>query len=466
MSKTLHVVFPKDMMNYVLQELPNKVDFEITGKDYSLDTFHHYATGNKEIECDTVIVVDRFLEDVPIEQKAKEIITKVSDIRMARQNLRIILLLPSAFNRITYFKKQLVSLLVYDMYFTEEFSFEDIVKWLETPKTLNDMKEYIDFVTISEEQTVQPKAVTPSVSTQQDQEIQDSKEDSRTNRRQKRFTKEKVVVEKEIIEKVISVSLPQNNIAFVSLSRGAGSSFHAINYAAFLTEKDINVALYEYPVHYNGRTYLADHFDVFHSNELFISAPHSIQRGEQVLLNQVFKHGDISMYPVNYVKEGIEQFDADNMYRYLNTGRHLSKVFDLGYIPFNEDCKQILDSFDAVFVLVDLSPIQFLPNFERFEWLKEHLEHPSLHFILNPFVDSFPKSELKELGLKDSFKVPRLDYEEIMKSFFQKRIAYQSSDSLKEELFEVYEDMSIAININLPTSKKKKTGIFNLVGLF
>lgn len=151
MTKKLHIVFPKEYMDVLLRTL-DKEKYIVINKEYSLDTFHHWAMGEDPSKPDVALIVESTESDIPVERLAKDYIDKLTEIRLnpMRQEIRLILVLPSQFGRITYFKKSLAALAIYDVYFTEEFSFDSIIDWIDNEKTLADVKDL--FVSSKEEQ--------------------------------------------------------------------------------------------------------------------------------------------------------------------------------------------------------------------------------------------------------------------------------------------------------------------------
>lgn len=263
----------------------------------------------------------------------------------------------------------------------------------------------------------------------------------------------------KVVEKLISVT-PQN-IAFISLSKGAGSTFHAVNFASFLIEQKFNVGLYENPTIEKGRTYLKDVFDMTKTS--FASVPHFINDGVAVPVSKTFFYKKMAVYPIDYAQEEIDFFTISKMYQYLNTGKHTFKVFDLGYYDLEVN-QQFLQMFDHIYVVVDLMPTSFLANYRRLEWLLEHqgqVEFPSVHYLLNPYIKACSKQELQELGLKEAYKCQAFMKEQVLIASFNRELFYFENEEAQQILRRLYHE--ICKDADIPILLDQKKGIFKKV---
>lgn len=463
MGKKLHIVFPKEHMQVLLSALQGFEEYIVTGTDYHFDTFYDYAVSEQEIDCDVALIVGDIKGNIPIVQKVSDFLKKVTDIRIKRPNLRLVVCLTKEYEHIQSLQQTLVSLSVYDIHFVDQFDIYVLIDWIEKPKNLADMKNFI----VPTENNITP-IINKPLAEKKEENIVEEQEMSRIKIRK---PKKEIEGSTKIVEKIVSVT--QTNIAFISLSRGAGSTFHATNFSSFLRSKDLNVGLYEYPLYERGRTYLIDHFDFneLESTDLLVSAPHAIHENKSFNQELALNYKGISIYPVNYKKGVIETFTAEMMYRYINTGRHTIKVVDLGYLELTEENKKVLQAFDHIYIIVDLSPSSFLPNYERFihiEEMKEKEGQSNIDFIINPYVSTVPKHEIKELKLDKAYRCNQFELEMTMKAFFKKSTVFDGIEELREEFSLLYEKLcdDIKLPISFGKHKKGKLGIFNKLSFF
>lgn len=479
MTRKLHIVFPKEYMDVLLRSL-DKEKYTVINKEYSLDTFHHWATGEDLAKPDIALIVETTDSDIPVERLAKEYIDKLTEIRLnpLRQEIRLILVLPSQFGRITYFKKSLAALAIYDVYFTEEFSFDTIIEWIDNEKTLADVKDL--FVSSKEEQNqiILEDKESAEVSTAEKNDTRVGKKEN-IKRVKESFSKEKgslkreksEIVKEVIVEKVIEkyITIAQQSIAFISLSKGAGSTFHTLNFASYLKGKDFSIGVYEQPQYNDGRTYIADVFNIFQWEEdANISVPHAILEKTPIIFDQVYKYQDIPLYAVDYSRGDITKFTIEQTLRYLNTGKHSMKIMDFGYLikeQFEDDkFWNILNIFDHVIVVADTMPIALIPNMERlnyFQKLEEkNTSDVSVHFLLNRISSKMANKDLHELGFKNAIKCNALDQDSIYKAYFDMKIPYDTEQILRDELSLVYENLCHDMGIEIGSNKRRKKRLF------
>lgn len=455
-------------MEVLLRELSKYEAFTVTGTDYNFDTFYDFAMSKGDIECNTALIIGDLQGDIPVEEKIESFLKKVTEIRFNRPQLRFIVSLPKSYEHLKIIQQSLVSLTIYDLHFTDQIQFDTLIDWLENPKNISDMREFIAPTEIYKQPTTPDSASANNSEEKEQAEKKDvivANESSRVNRRKQRSEEKEIRFETKVVERIVSVT--QKNIAFISNSRGGGSTFHATNFASFLNANELNVGLYESPIIEKGRTYLTDLFDLSDSS---VSIPHLIFKNQPIQQDYLNKYNGITIYPVHYRDESLVDFTDEMMYRYLNIGRHTVKIADLGYWELNNYSESIIQTFDHIYLIVDLSPIAFIPNFERFEWLKTKAQSdsfPTISFIINPYVSSFPKNELRDLDLNKAYRCELFVREQIMEAYFNKQTAYDGVEEIQEGLNGLYQSLCKELDIPLYHLKKnKKTGIFNKLSLF
>jgi hypothetical protein len=452
-------------MEQIVQSLERE-NFIVTNKDYQFETFYHWATGNGEYSP-TALIIDASDDDIPIEAKAEEYIRYLTEIKIKKPNMRLIINLPSQFKYMKNMQRNFVGLGIYDFYFEDNFTVQTIVEWIDNKRTLADVKDMIILEgTGQEDKSSTEKTHEDSETCLQDGSEKESEEDKKGF---SSFINEKFrskMPREQVIEKY--VTMVQQSIAFISLSKGAGSTFHALNYASYLKNKGMNVGLYEQPVHLDGRSYLADVFEFFKDDEKQqVSLPHMILDRKPILLEQTPKYKDISIYATDYSQGYINDFKSDQFLRYLNTGKHTIRIMDFGYVPSkwfnNESFIDLLRTFQYLVVVVDLLPTAFVPNFERFDFFKSFQKDSSyqseLVFLINRYDSYIPKEELKRLDLVQALRCPALNAKEVFKAFYDKKIPFDEAKEIEEELETTYNGILTDMEMNgeVQYTKKRRT---------
>lgn len=484
MTKKLHIVFPKEYMDVLLRSLDEE-KYTVINKEYSLDTFHHWATGEDTSNPDIALIVETTENDIPIERLVKDYINKLTEIRLnpMRQEIRIILVLPSQFGRIPYLKKSLAALAIYDVYFTEQFSLDTIIEWIDNERTLADVKDLFANSKDEQNEIVIEDEETKEVLNSAD------KGDSHPNKRvdikrlKNSLSKEKNFLQREKSEKVKEVvietvvekyiTIAQQSIAFISLSKGAGSTFHTLNLASFFKEKDFSIGVYEQPQYADGRTYIADVFNIFQMEEdANISVPHAIIERKPVIYDQVYNYHSIPIYAVDYTRGEIDNFKIDHVLRYLATGKHTIKLMDFGYISKqqfeNREFMDILNIFDHVVIVADTMPVALIPNQDRLKYFQsledDNSNDINVHFLLNRFSSKMTKKDLHELRFEEAIKCSTLNADSIYKACMDMKVPFDTDQQLKEELSLVYENLCNDMGIEIVTNKQRKKRLFGWKG--
>lgn len=495
MDKTIHLVIPKGYDTVLLSRFKEE-NFIVTNVDHELDNFRHWALSKEKENPKIAFIMETMENDLPVEIQAKEFVEKLTEIKVNRSSIRIVVVLPEHFDRILSLKKKLATLNIYDMYFDNSLSFQKVLSWIETEKTLADVKHLIiDGSEENYEMSPNEKKIRADVEEQEREDESYYVEDNEDNdggvlsnrinemfgdklesikRLTDSFSIDLSVLQRKKGKKVIEkyITMAQQSIVFISLSKGAGSTFHSLNFASYLQDKGMSVGLYEQPIHTDGRTYIADIFEMYKKKE-DLSVPHAVLNRKPIFLDQLYTHNSIGVYATDYSKGYIDDFKNDQMIKYLNTGKHMIKIMDFGYVPthwFNsESFVDILQLFDHIVVVTDLLPLNFIPNFERFSYFQEFQEalahSTDVHFLLNRYESKVPKKELRQLNLQDANRCPQLDYDEIYKSYFDKKIPFDTSKEIQEELSITYKGLFDDMEIEIETKIKKKRGLLGLVGL-
>lgn len=479
MEKQIHIVFLKDYMDAVVQFFENE-GYEVSSRDYQLETFYHWATKNEDKELDSVaLIIETFNEEVPIEVKAAEIVKYLTEIKIFKPNMKLIINLPSQFKQMKQMQRSFVGLSIYDFYFEDNFTTQSLLEWVRKSKTLADVKDLIvheqEFKeNLDEENVIDTKKKEKEVHHHQEKKEEPSTRIERVKDKEKvkRFSINVTFPQKEtVVEKY--VTMYQQKIGFISLSRGAGSTFHSMNLAYYLIQRGMTVGLYEQPQHFEGRTYLADVFDCFNVSvkENVCSVPHLIQERSPIFLEKIPNYQGIAIYGTDYEDNPIQSFNADQYLKYLNTGKHTIKIMDFGYLSddwFNRrELLDVLNHFDHLVVVVDLMPLSFNPNSKKFmDFQEKYKFEGNLHFLVNRFNSSLSNEEIEEIGLENSNKCNMLSYDEVFKSILNRNIPlFKSKLEIEVPLEELYQNLvnDMEINGGQEIKQRKKKG---LKGLF
>lgn len=486
MDKRLHVVFPKDYMDKIVNAL-EKENFTVTNKDFQLETFYHWASSEDSEYSPTALIIDPLDDDIPFEAKAEEYVRYLTDVKINKPNMRLIINLPSQFKHMKNMQRNFVSLGIYDFYFEDNFSVQTILKWIDHKRTLADVKGLIVHESVGEvkedEKQTNEETVQSDNFQQFEEEILEELEEQENGlgsfinqkfgdkvKTIKRFADSfsiNVNLPKKARTRVVEkyVTMIQQSIAFISLSRGAGSTFHSLNYASYLRDKGMSVGLYEQPVHLDGRSYFSDVFELFKSEKrLQTSVPHMIIERKPIFLEDTPTYSDISVYATDYSQGYIEDFKSEQFVRYLNVGKHTIKIMDFGFVPShwfnNESFIDVLNTFQYLVIVVDLLPTNFVPNFERFEFFQnfraEQSHQSELCFLINRYDSYVPKKELKQLELDKAHRCPAIESKLIFKALFDKKIPFDTNGEIEEKLAITYKGLTGEMGFQGEVQYKKR----------
>jgi diguanylate cyclase (GGDEF)-like protein len=123
----IHLVYDHDYIEQ-LKDILGLAGHDIVEWDYSLLQFADFSY--KKQTTAEVAVVDG---QAGITKK-KEIIESLKTVRKNIPHLRIMVILPSSMERDDDFISKLLTLSIYDMYFTDEYSIDELNHWLSHPK--------------------------------------------------------------------------------------------------------------------------------------------------------------------------------------------------------------------------------------------------------------------------------------------------------------------------------------------
>lgn len=457
MALNLHIVFPKEYKEVLLSEMGKK-GYKITNFDHSLETFHHWSVSHEKTQADVALIAESFSGNIPMENKVQEFIEKLTEIRIARSSLRLVIVMPTEFNHIVQLKEQLVKLGVYDFHFFDNFSFDDLLGLIEKPKSLADVKQYIQIDTATKgdiEKALEKHAA---------EKLSEMEEEPKTRieKLQQRRPIVQKVIEQQIVERVVEIS--QKSIAFHSLSRGAGSTFHSLNLGSYLSGKKIKVGIYENPVYQEGRTYQADALSLF-TKPGYLSAPHQVVKRLPVFQEQVPSADNINFYSLDPTHDQLPFFEYENYLRYLNLGKETIKIMDFGYIPFHQYSEEwfqaILSTFDLHIVCIDLMPLSLIPNTNRLSWFINNKLNLKVQFFINKFCGKVSRGDLEDMGLEEETTIPYLNRDDVFNSYYQNKLPFKFDEDINEILSPIYDGIYTDIGFELVGTNPNKKGLLS-----
>jgi hypothetical protein len=469
-SKKIHAVFPKEYKDVLLSGFAEK-EYEVINYDNTFDTFHNWATSKEETISDVAIIAQSLNDDLPLEVRFQEFLEKLTEIRIQRPTLRLIIFLPKEADYVEKLKERLVQLVIYDFYFNDNFSFDDLVTWIENPRHIGDMKEYIlaEKFTANEKSILQNKqkqeeevSAVEGKSKENEKLIEGDQAKSRIARNQYR-TKVKRVIEERIVEVERVVTIKQKKIAVFSLSRGAGATFHTLCLGAYFSNRNISVGIYENPIYQDGKTYQADALSVFEDeNENKISVANQIAKKLPVLKEQIPSVNDTKYYSLKPNSPRLSTFQHEDFLRYFNLGDETVKIFDFGYLQEEVMGKdwfvELMEQFDLHVICLDMMPTSLIPNMNRLEFfLNDDLKLP-VKFIANKLANSIDIEDLDDLGLEDLAYCKHLNYDLIFDAYYQNIIPYNHGVELREILNPIYNQISELIQLSTTEQPVKTKG--------
>jgi hypothetical protein len=126
----IHLVYPGDYEN--LKDALVEKGHQVLEWDYTLDQFTVFSQ-QKKFEVDVAII-----EGTAGLNNKQDIYESLKEIRKNLPHARLILVFPESIKHDRNWVSNIVSLAIYDLYFVEEYSIEDIEKWLKITKSIAD----------------------------------------------------------------------------------------------------------------------------------------------------------------------------------------------------------------------------------------------------------------------------------------------------------------------------------------
>jgi len=125
----IHLVYDEDYIEQ-LRDILESAGHDIVEWDYSLSQFADFSERKQQITAEVAVVDGQ----AGVTEK-KEIIEALTIVRRNIPALRLILVLPASLEKDDNFISKLLTLSIYDMYFKDEYSIDDLDYWLSHPKS-------------------------------------------------------------------------------------------------------------------------------------------------------------------------------------------------------------------------------------------------------------------------------------------------------------------------------------------
>lgn len=480
MTQTIHAVFPKDFWNPIKKYfVQDHIQYDVINIDDEIQTFKHYMLGESGQVIADIALICLFEDfEIPLDAQTTDLSEYLLEVKMKNSNIRIVLILPNSFKRSNKLTKDLVTLGIYDIHFTDEFNFRDILGWLEKPMQLPDMKEFIEKEygikhQVSEKTEESEKELVFSIEAETDSKapVENKKSSSKLssikaitagffkNREVKATTKkEQPSNPSDNVHQVNTLAFTQRNIAFLSVSKSAGSTFHANNFASFLALNGVGrIGLFEYPVHCENKTYLSDVFNLYKESEdnKKCSIPHAILNKRPFKKEDLYHYNNvIDIIATDYSLSEILDFTGQQTLKLLNVAKHDVKIMDFGCIPLerlkSEDFRDILSMFDYAVLVMDLMPTALIPNHDRFYKLqslaKDEMPNDPI-YIFNQFAGNIKKCEYKHLNINKAYECQAFERSTIFNAMYENTAAFDFDHTIKSYLISLYSDLCEEVSI-------------------
>lgn len=144
--KKVHLVFDVEDIQSLAKALNGSV--EITGTDFTMDTAAQWAMSGKG-DFPDIILIDGTVEVSKVDLQSGKItrdqifISRLREIRISRPESQVILLLPPERKNDALFLQAITTLVIFDIYFIETFSQDDLLHWFNKKKTIADVKNWL-----------------------------------------------------------------------------------------------------------------------------------------------------------------------------------------------------------------------------------------------------------------------------------------------------------------------------------
>ncbi|MHB1418656.1 MAG: GGDEF domain-containing protein [Bacillota bacterium] len=144
----MHLVFDSNA-TLVHQAVQNMAQTQITGWDHNLDTAAQWAVSGND-ETPDIFFINGTVNVGVIETQTgnrmtrhQALLRRFREIRLSRPQSKIVLLLPPDEKQEMQFIRDLIALGIYDFYFLSEFDEDSLKAWLNSTRSIADVKQYL-----------------------------------------------------------------------------------------------------------------------------------------------------------------------------------------------------------------------------------------------------------------------------------------------------------------------------------
>lgn len=147
MKQAVHAIFPLKFKQPLFDFFSENEKFDLLGYDTDITNYTTFIL-NKDTKnySNTVLISIYDHNDIPFKDLMNETTELAVKVKLARQDLRLIIIFPSFVGERYEFRENISRLImagIYDIHFKGNYGFSDIISFLEDKRVLTDLKQFI-----------------------------------------------------------------------------------------------------------------------------------------------------------------------------------------------------------------------------------------------------------------------------------------------------------------------------------
>lgn len=267
----------------------------------------------------------------------------------------------------------------------------------------------------------------------------------------------KEVVRTELVEVPVIHNFANKLISVVNLSERAGSTFVSSNLARALSQKNLDVTLYENPIGNVDAYYTMSLYD---DSKSFYSYRQSMKQSGRVDKRNLAKVHGVSI-AVNEPYKADISWDSNDTLKLFASNSGIN-IVDLGW-NYNDDAiKDILNISDTIYLVIDPLPTMIVRNEGRLIHFEEMRNSGiDVQYIFNKWSSSInTKKFINGFNMQPAAIIPFIPIDSIYQNYYDSDYNFLidhkiEGDTLYEAFSPLLQDYNTDEDVSLKRNKKK-----------